>query len=77
MTPLLRFKQRRGKLGLIAMAWVVSLGIRPLESRRFSQTNSEFLARWRALFFRQGGGSKSEARNLLCPKIQKEFLPFF
>jgi len=36
--------------------------------------NSEFLARLRALFFRQGGGSKSEARNLLCPKIQKEFL---
>jgi hypothetical protein len=36
--------------------------------------NSEILARLRALFFRQGGGSKSEARNLLCPKIQKEFL---
>jgi hypothetical protein len=38
--------------------------------------NSEFLARWRALFFRRGGGSKSEARNLLCPKIQKEFLRY-
>jgi hypothetical protein len=36
--------------------------------------NSEFLARLRAPVFRQGGGSKSEARNLLCPKIQKEFL---
>ena len=31
-------------------------------------------ARKRAEFFRRGGGSKSEARNLLCPKIQKEFL---
>src|SRR3989344_2286487 len=27
----------------------------------FFQTNSEFLARWRALIFRRGGGSKSEA----------------
>jgi len=31
-------------------------------------------ARKRAEFFRQEAGSKSEARNLLCPKIQKEFL---
>jgi len=36
--------------------------------------NSEFLARLPLLLFRQGGGLKSEARNLLCPKIQKEFL---
>jgi hypothetical protein len=47
---------------------------RPKDSRRIPPTNSEFLARWRALIFRRGGGSKSEARNLLCPKIQKEFL---
>jgi len=42
----------------------------------FSQTNSEFLARWRALIFRRGGGSKSEAiltTNLLCPKYKKNF----
>src|SRR3989344_827647 len=30
---------------------------RPKDSRRIFQTNSEFLARWRALIFRQGGGS--------------------
>src|SRR3989338_8695988 len=30
---------------------------RPKDSRRISPTNSEFLARWRALIFRQGGGS--------------------
>jgi len=34
-------------------------------------------ARKRAEFFRRGEGSKSEARNLLCSKIQKEFLPFY
>jgi hypothetical protein len=34
---------------------------RPKDSRRFSQTNSEFLARLRALIFRQEAGSKSEA----------------
>jgi len=34
---------------------------RPTDFPPFFQTNSEFLARWRALFFRQGGGSKSEA----------------
>src|SRR3990167_11565466 len=30
---------------------------RPKDSRRIFQTNSEFLARWRALIFGQGGGS--------------------
>jgi hypothetical protein len=34
---------------------------RPKDSRRISQTNSEILARLRALFFRQGAGSKSRA----------------
>src|SRR3989344_5853388 len=46
---------------------------RPTDFPPFSQTNSEFLARWRALIFRQGGGSKSEA--ILTPSIcliQKE-----
>src|SRR3989344_672787 len=33
----------------------------PLISPPFFQTNSEFLARWRALIFLRGGGSKSEA----------------
>ena len=39
------------------------------------QENSEFLARWRALFFRRGGGAKSEAimTHSIC-LIQKEFL---
>ncbi len=36
--------------------------------------NSENSARLRALFCFGGGGSESEAWNLLCPKIQKEFL---
>src|SRR3989338_10732563 len=30
---------------------------RPKDSRRIPPMNSEFLARWRALIFRQGGGS--------------------
>src|SRR3989344_3480628 len=30
---------------------------RPKDSRRTSSSNSEFLARWRALIFRRGGGS--------------------
>src|SRR3989344_4345956 len=34
---------------------------RPTDFPPFFQTNSEFLARWRALIFRRGGGSKSEA----------------
>jgi len=40
------------------------------------QGNSEFLARWRALFFRQEAGAKSEAilTNFALPEIQKEFL---
>jgi hypothetical protein len=48
---------------------------RPNGFRSFFQTNSEFLARWRALIFRRGGGSKSEAilTNSIC-LIQKEFL---
>jgi len=48
---------------------------RPTDFPPFFQTNSEFLARWRALIFRQGGGSKSEAilTNSIC-LIQKEFL---
>jgi len=48
---------------------------RPTDSPPFFQTNSEFLARWRALIFRQGGGSKSEAilTNSIC-LIQKQFL---
>ena len=39
------------------------------------QENSEFLARWRALFFRQEAGAKSEAilTHSIC-LIQKEFL---
>src|SRR3989339_365339 len=49
---------------------------RPTDFPPFFQTNSEFLARWRALIFRQGGGSKSEAilTNFALPEIQKEFL---
>jgi hypothetical protein len=48
---------------------------RPTDFPPFFQTNSEFLARWRALIFRRGGGSKSEAilTNSIC-LIQKEFL---
>jgi len=48
---------------------------RPTDFPPFFQTNSEFLARWHALIFRQGGGSKSEAilTNSIC-LIQKEFL---
>jgi len=34
---------------------------RPTDFPPFFQTNSEFLARWRAPVFRRGGGSKSEA----------------
>jgi hypothetical protein len=34
---------------------------RPKDSRRIPPTNSEFLARLRALIFRQEAGSKSEA----------------
>ena len=39
------------------------------------QGNSEFLARWRALFFRQEAGAKSEVilTHSIC-SIQKEFL---
>ena len=41
----------------------------------FFQTNSEFLARWRALIFRRGGGSKSRAIQIqYLLWIQKEFL---
>jgi len=49
---------------------------RPKDSRRIPPTNSEFLARWRALIFRRGGGSKSEAilTAFALPEIQKEFL---
>ena len=49
---------------------------RPTDFPPFFQTNLEFLARWRALIFRQGGGSKSEAilTAFALPEIQKEFL---
>jgi len=49
---------------------------RPTDFPPFFQTNSEFLARWRALIFRRGGGSKSEAilTAFALPEIQKEFL---
>jgi len=49
---------------------------RPKDSRRIPPMNSEFLVRWRALIFRQGGGSKSEAilTAFALPEIQKEFL---
>ena len=48
---------------------------RPKDSRRIPPTNSEFLARLRALFFRQEAGAKSEAilTHSIC-LIQKEFL---
>jgi len=48
---------------------------RPTDFPPFSQTNSEFWARWRAPVFRRGGGSKSEAilTDSIC-LIQKEFL---
>ena len=48
---------------------------RPTDFPPFFQTNSEFLARLRALIFRRGGGSKSEAilTHSIC-LIQKEFL---
>jgi len=53
-----------------------TLGTRPTDFPPFFQTNSEFLARWCALIFRQGGGSKSEAilTEFALPEIQKEFL---
>ena len=51
---------------------------RPTDFPPFFQTNSEFLARLRALIFRQEAGSKSRAIQIqmLCTntKIQKEFL---
>jgi len=49
---------------------------RPTDFPPFFQTNSEFLARWRAPVFRRGGGSKSEAilTAFALPGIQKEFL---
>ena len=49
---------------------------RPTDFRLFFQTNSEFLARWSALIFRRGGGSKSEAilTEFALPEIQKKFL---
>jgi hypothetical protein len=48
---------------------------RPKDSRRIPPTNSEFLVRLRALFFRQEAGAKSEAilTHSIC-LIQKEFL---
>jgi hypothetical protein len=48
---------------------------RPKDSRRIPPTNSEFLARLRALIFRQEAGAKSEAilTHSIC-LIQKEFL---
>ena len=48
---------------------------RPTDFPPFFQTNSEFLARLRALIFRRGGGSKSEAilTHSIC-LIQKQFL---
>src|SRR3989338_4059013 len=48
---------------------------RPKDSRRIPPTNSEFLARFHALFFRQEAGAKSEAilTHSIC-LIQKEFL---
>ena len=49
---------------------------RPTDFPPFFQTNSEFLARLRALIFRRGGGSKSEAilTAFALPEIQKQFL---
>jgi hypothetical protein len=49
---------------------------RPTDFPPFFQTNSEFLARWRALICFGGGGSKSEAilTHSICFAIQKEFL---
>jgi len=48
---------------------------RPTDFPPFFQTNSEFLARWRALFFRRGGGSKSEAilTHSICFGYKKNF----
>ena len=48
---------------------------RPKDSRRIPPTNSEFLARLRALIFRQEAGAKSEAilTHSIC-LIKKEFL---
>src|SRR3989338_529191 len=48
---------------------------RPKDSRRISPTNSEFLARKRAVFFRQEAGAKQEAilTHSIC-LIQKEFI---
>ena|SRR3989338_5401806 len=51
-------------LGNSSVFWKPKCGTRearPKDSRRFSQTNSEFLARLRALIFCQETGSKSEA----------------
>ena len=53
---------------------------RPTDFPPFFQTNSEFLARWRVLIFRRGGGSKSETiltNYIYFAKIQKEFLAYF
>jgi len=49
---------------------------RPNDSRRISQTNSEFLTRLRALIFRQEAGSKSEAilTHSICFEYKNNFL---
>ena len=48
---------------------------RPKDSRRILPMNSEFWARWRALIFRRGGGSKSEAilTNSICFDTKRIF----
>ena len=51
-------------LGNSSVFWKPKCGTRearPKDSRRIPPTNSEFLARLRALIFRQEAGSKAEA----------------
>jgi len=54
---------------------------RPTDFPPFFQTNSESRLRRDELFFRRGGGAKSEAiltdTDLLCPKYKKNFYYIF
>ena len=52
---------------------------RPKDSRRIPPTNSEFLARLRALIFRQEAGSKSRAIQIhsICFGYKKNFCFIF
>src|SRR3990167_9522372 len=76
----------RAPLGNSSVFWKPKCGTRearPKDSRRISQTNSEFLARLRALIFRQEAGSsqrflwhrpfwqKGLNQKRFCPRIER------